>query len=105
MHRDLKPQNLFVQDGRLKIGDFGLARSFSPPMRQFTQEVCPSPSHFSLQRQTVTLWYRAPEVLLGARYTPAIDLWSVGCILWEMIQKRALFRGDSAIGELYLIFE
>jgi serine/threonine protein kinase len=55
--------------------------------------------------QTVTLWYRAPEIILGTRYSPAIDLWSVGCIFWEMIEKDPLFCGDSAIGELYLIFE
>jgi serine/threonine protein kinase len=74
IHRDLKPQNLLLsRTGALKIADFGLARGFSVPMRCYTHEV-------------VTLWYRAPEVLLGTKfYSPAVDVWSVACIFVEMV--------------------
>eukprot|EP00937_MAST-01D_sp_MAST-1D-sp2_P004337 g4337.t1 len=93
MHRDLKPQNLLVsRGGVLKLADFGLARAFSLPIRQLTHEV-------------VTLWYRAPEVLLGARhYAPPVDMWAVGTIMVELVNKRPVFPGDSEIDELYKIF-
>jgi serine/threonine protein kinase len=93
MHRDLKPQNLLVSlGGQLKIADFGLARAFVPPVRPFTHEV-------------VTLWYRPPEILLGEKtYALPVDLWAVGAILVEMLNKRPLFPGDSEIDELFKIF-
>lgn len=93
MHRDLKPQNLLVtKDGLLKIADFGLARAFSPPLRPLTHEV-------------VTLWYRPPEILLGAQsYSPPMDIWAVGTIFVELVTKRPLFPGDSEIDQLYKIF-
>lgn len=93
MHRDLKPQNVLVsRDGQLKLADFGLARAFVPPIRPFTHEV-------------VTLWYRAPEILLGAKtYALPVDIWSVGTILAEMVTKRPLFPGDSEIDEIFKIF-
>uniref|UniRef100_A0A1Q3EVB8 cyclin-dependent kinase n=2 Tax=Culex tarsalis TaxID=7177 RepID=A0A1Q3EVB8_CULTA len=93
LHRDLKPQNLLVdRDGHLKLADFGLARSFNFPMRTYTHEV-------------VTLWYRAPEILLGTKfYATGVDIWSLGCIFAEMILKRPLFPGDSEIDQLYRIF-
>lgn len=93
MHRDLKPQNLLVnKEGKLKLADFGLARAFSLPIRALTHEV-------------VTLWYRAPEVLLGSRhYAPPVDMWAIGTIFVEMVNKRPLFPGDSEIDELYRIF-
>jgi len=94
LHRDLKPQNLLIDKrDNLKLADFGLARAFGIPMRTYTHEV-------------VTLWYRAPEVLLGSRhYSTAIDMWSVGCIFAEMImQGQPLFPGDSEIDQIFKIF-
>ncbi|KAF9108217.1 Cyclin-dependent kinase catalytic subunit [Mortierella sp. AM989] len=94
LHRDLKPQNLLIDDKRsLKLADFGLARAFGIPLRTYTHEV-------------VTLWYRAPEILLGSRhYSTAVDMWSVGCIFAEMITRMPLFPGDSEIDELFKIFK
>jgi len=94
MHRDLKPQNLLIdKNGLLKIADFGLARAFSIPLPIYTHEV-------------VTLWYRAPEVLLGAKkYSTPIDMWSIGCIFAELITKKPIFPGDSEIDQLYKIFQ
>ncbi|CAD6993831.1 cyclin-dependent kinase 2 [Ceratitis capitata] len=93
LHRDLKPQNLLVDSvGNIKLADFGLARAFNVPMRAYTHEV-------------VTLWYRAPEILLSTKYyATGMDIWSLGCIFAEMIMKRALFPGDSEIDQLYRIF-
>ncbi|BAF10618.1 Os03g0108800, partial [Oryza sativa Japonica Group] len=72
--------------------DFGLARAFGIPVRTFTHEV-------------VTLWYRAPEILLGSRqYSTPVDMWSVGCIFAEMVNQKPLFPGDSEIDELFKIF-
>ncbi|KIY69203.1 Pkinase-domain-containing protein [Cylindrobasidium torrendii FP15055 ss-10] len=95
LHRDLKPQNLLIdRANNLKLADFGLARAFGIPMRTYTHEV-------------VTLWYRAPEVLLGSRhYSTAIDMWSVGTIFAEMVcQGQPLFPGDSEIDQIFKIFQ
>ncbi|NXF70375.1 CDK5 kinase, partial [Ciccaba nigrolineata] len=69
LHRDLKPQNLLInRNGELKLADFGLARAFGIPVRCYSAEV-------------VTLWYRPPDVLFGAKlYSTSIDMWSAGCI-------------------------
>ena len=76
LHRDLKPQNLLIdQKGNIKLADFGLARAFGIPVRTYTHEV-------------VTLWYRAPEILLGARqYACPVDIWSLGTIFAEMCTR------------------
>ena len=71
--------------GNLKIADFGLSRVFTMPIRPYTSDV-------------VTLWYRAPELLLGStEYSTPIDIWSIGCIFAEMVTKRPLFTGDSEV--------
>ena len=77
---------------REKIADFGLARAFCIPLRSYTHEV-------------VTLWYRAPEILLGQRkYGLAVDMWSVGTIFAEMVNFSPLWPGDSEIDEIFRIF-
>ncbi|MCJ1287758.1 negative regulator of the PHO system [Xylographa opegraphella] len=93
LHRDLKPQNLLINNkGQLKLADFGLARAFGIPVNTFSNEV-------------VTLWYRAPDVLLGSRtYNTSIDIWSAGCIMAEMYTGRPLFPGSNNEDELQKIF-
>lgn len=91
IHRDLKPQNILVSSEGLKICDFGLARLFSPPLRAYTHDV-------------ITLWYRSPEILLGAAvYGPEVDMWSAGCCIAEMAIGYPLFPGDSEIGTIFRI--
>ena len=93
LHSDLKPQNLLITtEGVLKIADFGLARGYGLPVRNYTHEV-------------VTLWYRAPDVLLGSKgYSTCIDMWSVGCIFEEMVSGKQLFMGKSSVDQLKKIF-
>ncbi|KAK0621532.1 kinase-like domain-containing protein [Bombardia bombarda] len=93
LHRDLKPQNLLINSkGSLKLGDFGLARAFGIPVNTFSNEV-------------VTLWYRAPDVLLGSRtYNTSIDIWSAGCIMAEMFTGRPLFPGTTNEDQIVRIF-
>jgi cyclin-dependent kinase 8/11 len=88
MHRDLKPANIMVtSSGKVKIGDLGLARLFYKPLQ----------SLFSGDKVVVTIWYRAPELLLGSRhYTPAVDMWAVGCIFAELLSLRPIFKGEEA---------
>ena len=93
LHRDLKPSNLFLNANcDLKIGDFGLARTTSET--DFMTEY------------VVTRWYRAPELLLNcSEYTGAIDIWSVGCILGEIMHRKPLFPGKDYVHQLKLITE
>lgn len=89
-----QPQNILIDSTGtiVRIADFGLARVFALPVRAYTHEI-------------VTLWYRCPEVLLGCqRYSLEVDVWSVGCILCELVTLRPLFPGDSEIDQLYRIF-
>ena len=99
----------------MQVGDFGLAREYGSPLKQYTPVV-------------VTLWYRAPELLLGTKvscnipyhytalitsiinivvqeYSTAVDMWSVGCIFAEFILQKPLFQGKSEIDQLNLIFK
>jgi len=94
LHRDLKPQNLLIDSKmRLKIADFGLARAYTIPVPKYTHEV-------------VTVWYRAPEILLGSSlYSVPVDLWSVGCVFGEMATGTPLFMGDSEIDTIFKVFQ
>ena len=93
LHRDLKPSNLLLNANcDLKICDFGLARTTSET--DFMTEY------------VVTRWYRAPELLLNcSEYTAAIDIWSVGCILMEILKREPLFPGKDYVQQLVLITE
>jgi cyclin-dependent kinase 8/11 len=88
LHRDLKPANILItSNGVVKIGDLGLARLIQNPLQPL----------FIGDKVVVTIWYRAPELLMGARhYTKAIDCWAVGCILGEMLSLRPIFKGEEA---------
>ncbi|XP_030323588.1 cyclin-dependent kinase 7 isoform X3 [Calypte anna] len=94
LHRDLKPNNLLLdENGVLKLADFGLAKSFGSPNRVYTHQV-------------VTRWYRAPELLFGARmYGVGVDMWAVGCILAELLLRMPFLPGDSDLDQLTRIFE
>lgn len=94
LHRDLKSSNLLLNNrGQLKIADFGMARYVGDPPPSLTQLV-------------VTLWYRAPELLLGTKtYGPAIDMWSVGCIFGEILTREPLLPGKNEVDTLTKIFE
>nr|CBZ41239.1 CDK1b protein [Oikopleura dioica] len=93
LHRDLKPQNLLIDEsGNIKLADFGLARAVSIPVRVYTHEI-------------ITMWYRAPEILLGQKnYSTPVDVWSLGAIYAEMTTNKALFPGDSEIDQMFKIF-
>uniref|UniRef100_A0AC35TG80 Protein kinase domain-containing protein n=1 Tax=Rhabditophanes sp. KR3021 TaxID=114890 RepID=A0AC35TG80_9BILA len=94
IHRDIKCENILIRrDNVVKMADFGLARTASAPMRQYTNEV-------------VTIWYRPPELLLGTEfYTSSIDVWSVGCVLAECYTGCPLVKCESAIEQLLKTFE
>ena len=94
LHRDLKPQNLLIdKSGVIKLADFGLARAFGVPIKTLTHEV-------------LTLWYRAPEILLGQKeYSTPVDIWSLGLIFFEMAHRKPLFAGDSEIDQIFKIFQ
>ena len=85
IHRDIKGANILISDkGVVKLADFGLARIYYPEKKnaQYTNKV-------------VTLWYRAPELLLGAKnYSDTVDVWSIGCVFAELLLEKVLFPGD-----------
>jgi serine/threonine protein kinase len=94
-HRDLKPQNILIDRNGVcpKLADFGLARHFSLPFAEYSKEI-------------VTLWYRAPEIVMGERrYGVGVDIWSLGCIFYELFMRRPLFMGDCQVDTLYRIFQ
>lgn len=94
LHRDLKPDNcLFMQDGTMKLADFGLARMYGTPKAR-------------LSPQAITLWYKPPELLLGAsEYSSAADMWSCGCIFAELLLRRPFLQGKNTdISQLDTIF-
>jgi len=94
LHRDLKTSNiLYNNKGDLKICDFGLSRQYGSPLRPYTHMV-------------VTLWYRAPELLLGAKtYSTPIDMWSLGCIMGELLQRAPLLNGKTELEQLDKMFK
>eukprot|EP00257_Ricinus_communis_P019068 XP_015577945.1 probable serine/threonine-protein kinase At1g54610 [Ricinus communis] len=96
LHRDIKGSNLLIdKNGVLKIADFGLANYYSPERNKRP-----------LTSRVVTLWYRAPELLLGATdYGVGIDLWSAGCLLAEMFAGRPIMPGRTEVEQLHRIFK
>ena len=89
LHRDLKTSNLLMNNrGQIKLADFGMARYFGDPPPKLTQLV-------------ITLWYRAPELLLGAEtYGAEVDMWSIGCIFGEFLLKDPLLQGKNEVDQL-----
>ena len=101
-HRDLKPGNILVsKDCQLRIVDFGLARFMDESTRVGSNQLNP------MTEYVVTRWYRCPELLLSPNrpYNEAIDLWSVGCILAELLRRKPLFPGKSHANQVQMIFE
>lgn len=101
VHRDLKPANIFVdRNGVVKLGDLGLARCV-----QLDSNYDPLfPENEQLTEYVVTRWYRSPEILiLRGCYGPICDVWSVGCILFEMITSKVLLPGRNGFDQLYRI--
>lgn len=95
LHRDIKGSNLLIDnEGNLKLADFGLARSFS------------GDHNANLTNRVITLWYRPPELLLGAtKYGPAVDMWSVGCIFAELLFGKPILPGKNEPEQLTKIYE
>lgn len=94
VHRDIKPGNILVSadEKTVKLADFGMGRAFGLAQQSYTYRIA-------------TLYYRAPEVLLGDRYyLPSVDMWSLGCVMGELALRDPLFRGDCEYSQLITIF-
>ncbi|GAM18277.1 hypothetical protein SAMD00019534_014520 [Acytostelium subglobosum LB1] len=100
LHRDIKPSNLLLNSECLvKVADFGLARSILS-LENVTE------ANPVLTEYVATRWYRAPEILLGStKYTKGVDMWSIGCIMGELLGGKAMFPGNSTMNQLDLIIE
>jgi len=98
IHRDLKPSNILINsDCHIKVADFGLARSVASTGDD---------TNIKLTDYVATRWYRAPEILLGStKYSKAVDMWSVGCILGELIVGKAMFQGTSTLNQIEKVLE
>lgn len=95
IHRDIKGANILINEhGIVKLADFGLARTIYPGhVMNYTIKV-------------VTLWYRAPEILLGFKnYSDKVDIWSVGCFFYDLFCRKTMFPGQNEKEQLELIFE
>lgn len=97
IHRDLKPSNILINSECLvKLADFGLARSLA-----VSDDDDPVRTEY-----VATRWYRAPEILLGStKYAKAVDMWSIGCIVGELITNRAIFPGNSTLNQIEKVLE
>jgi cell division cycle 2-like protein len=110
LHRDLKTSNLLLTNrGQLKVADFGLARKYTEPPGEMTQlvvtlwyrSVLASRHQFALVQESFLVLRRSPELLLGTKvYSTAIDVWSIGCIFAELMQKEPLFPGRGEIDQI-----
>ncbi|CRG99697.1 MO15-related protein kinase, putative [Plasmodium relictum] len=106
MHRDLSPANIFInKKGEVKIADFGLSSKYAFDMYSDKITKDKNKKNLNLTNKVVTLWYRAPELLLGSnKYNSSIDMWSFGCIFAELLLQKPLFPGENEIDQLGKIF-